>query len=148
MLKIAEELNLVRFSLLIVGKERRILTHFAKYDRCSRSPGWLQCQLLPHGCIALCPTFYQLRCKGLATAPSSVRRSLYLLNVMAAHRIPPQTEVEMRSNPIMAPLLHLFSSMGLFRWRYIRLTNNDPHHRRVVLAWALLVGSRMDSRTS
>jgi hypothetical protein len=149
MLKIAEVLDLVRFDLMIVGEERRILTHFAKYNRCSTFPGRLQCQLLPHGCIALCPTFYPLMCKKIAPTPSSVWCSPYLLNIIAvsAHRKSPQQAVESRRNP-MAPLLHPFSSLA-FRWPCIRPTTRTsaPHHRRIILA-RILMGSRMESRMS
>ena len=127
-------------------KEWWTLTHFAKYDRCSRFPGWLQCQLLPRGCIALCPTFYPLMCKKLVLpAPSLVRCSLYLLNIMAAHRIFLQQVVGTCWNT-MAHLLHPFSSLA-FRWPCIRPTNSAPRHRRITLA-RILVGSRMESRTN
>ena len=137
MLEIAEILNLVRFDLLKVLKERWILTHFTKYDRRSKFHGWFQCQLLPHGCIALCPTFYHLGCKKLAPTPSSVRCSQI---IMAAHRKSSQQAVKKHWNP-MAPLLRLFCSLT-FRWPCVRHTNNDPHYRRAVSAWVLVVGSR------
>ena len=75
--KFSEPMSIVRFSLLIWGRSGGSLPVSATQYSCSISPGVLRCQLLRHGCIALCPTFYPLMCKKLALTLASVLCSLY-----------------------------------------------------------------------
>src|SRR5258707_2494897 len=83
-------------------------------------------------------------CKKLVFASNSVPCSLYLFNVMVAHRESPRQVVELRSRT-MAPLLHPYPSLA-FRWLFIQ-PRRAGRHKRITLA-QITVGSCMKSHTN
>jgi hypothetical protein len=83
-------------------------------------------------------------CKKLVFAPASVPCSLYLFNVMVAHRESPRQVVELHSRT-MAPLLHQWPSLA-FRWLFIQPARTG-RHKRITLA-RISVGSGMKCHTN